>query len=140
MARQPVEVQREPIRIVEMERDERADEREAAVDQRRPNLGGGSQVAGRAELRPRVADVPHRIERLDRAGHPFVVVHDLVDPERDRRRRDPDPRRRRGGRHVVTNGKRGSGAIAGHSVLTQARSGSSVLAIVRRSPARAFRK
>ena len=44
-----------------------------------------------------------------------------------------------GRRHGRTSGKRGSGAIDGHRVRTQARSGSSVLAIVRRSPARAFR-
>ena len=44
-----------------------------------------------------------------------------------------------GRRHGRTSGRRGSGAIDGHSVRTQARSGSSVLAIVRRSPASAFR-
>ena len=41
--------------------------------------------------------------------------------------------------HGWTRGSRGFGAIPGHSERTQARSGSSEFAIVRRSPASALR-
>ncbi len=75
-------------------------------------------------------------QRGRRLGRPLPAAEaDLV--ERGRRlrarlARDPQPRR-------ATTGTRGSGSIAAHSPLTRSSSGSNEQAIVRRSPARAFR-
>ena len=94
-----------------------------------PDLEGAHRGVREADQAPPLEDGSEAVAMIERdAGHDAPIAGQSEQPQAALL-----------DRHVCTSGRRGSGTIDGHSVRTQARSGSSVLAMVRRSPASAFR-
>ena len=144
----------ERLVALRLERHDQADRRRdrARVERRSAELlvehdrrGGGCEGAREAELeRARISSSarPPRPCRssMTRKLSRWSIASPATTPRSGPASREQPPAAVGGGRgHGRTSGRRGSGAIDGHRVRTQARSGSSVLAIVRRSPARALR-